>query len=538
MEFLNEMRLAEILFFSLVIGGFFGAVFIIRSYMKGLQGMPREMWFLFTSKVLEYTAYAAINMSITLWLTRDCGLSDVVTGTYIMAWSLMLSVMNILAGALADTFGLKKIMIFSAVLLIFSRIIMAFFTNPILIFALGFIPLAMGFAIVMPVISIAIKRYTTKEQAAMGFGLFYVIMNIAFAIGGWYFDKVRDVFALKDAAGKIIDENAGTIIMGTHFSTYQLFFLFGVLFTALSLVAILFLREGVDKNEDGSITITPLKKFGSGLEAIKSAASDIGGKLKSAIGEKYFWIFLGMISTTLFVRFIFFHFHYTFPKYGIRILGEGAKIGQVYGVLNPVFVVFLTPLIAYLTKKVSSYKMLIVGSTISAFSCFIAVIPSDVFAHLTNSVLGEMVFVNWLGLAENHEALAAMVSNHHIAAYWPLIFFIGVFTIGEAIWSPRMMQFTVEIAPKGKEGTYLGLAILPWFLAKFVVGPMSGIVLNAYTPLNEAGKAMDFYPDHGKIWLWIGGMALLTPLSLLIFRKIFTHGVPGPDEETPEPETA
>jgi len=100
--------------------------------------------------------------------------------------------------------------------------------------------------------------------------------------------------------------------------------------------------------------------------------------------------------------------------------------------------------------------------------------------------------------------------------------FICVFTVGEAIWSPRLMQFTAEIAPKGKEGTYIALSVLPWFASKFFVGPMSGLLVKAYTPLDPlTNKAMAAYPDHWKVWLWIGGTAVLTPISLLILRKWF-----------------
>ena len=47
-----------------------------------------------------------------------------------------------------------------------------------------------------------------------------------------------------------------------------------------------------------------------------------------------------------------------------------------------------------------------------------------------------------------------------------LVLFIVVFTIGEAIWSPRLMQFSAEIAPRGKEGAYIALAVLPYFLGQ------------------------------------------------------------------------
>nr|HQI06221.1 hypothetical protein [bacterium] len=268
----------------------------------------------------------------------------------------------------------------------------------------------------------------------------------------------------------------------------------------------------------------PVEHHGSGLAAVKGAYLSMFAKIKSAVVEKYFWMFIAILTTTLFVRFIFFHLHYTFPKYGIRVLGEGAKIGNIYGVLNPVLIVFLVPMVASFTKKTKSYTMLVIGSAISSLSCFLAVIPGKVFEGLTNTVLGEIIFIKWLGMADTMEKL---MENPPVSEYWSLIFFFLIFTIGEAIWSPRLMQFTAEIAPKGKEGTYIALAILPFFLAKFVVGPMSGLLVNAYVPVDEAGKALASYPDHFMVWVWIGGMALVTPLGLLFFRKVFTKNIEG-----------
>jgi len=206
-------------------------------------------------------------------------------------------------------------------------------------------------------------------------------------------------------------------------------------------------------------------------------------------------------------------------------MGEGAKIGTVFGVLNPVLIVFAVPIVAALTKKVSSYRMLIVGTIISSLSIFIAAVPGSFFAPLTDTVLGELVFIKWLGLAGTMPALAA---NPPSEFYWPLIFFILTFTVGEAVWSPRLIQFTAEIAPKGKEGTYIALAILPWFLAKLLTGPMSGFLLKIYTPVKEVidatGKAVQVTGDlsqHYMIWIWIGLSAIITPIGLVVFRRVF-----------------
>ncbi len=544
------MSAADIIFWSIVSGGIVAFIFIVRSYVKGLD-CPRDLWMLFATKVLEYTAYGAINMTFILWLSKDCGLGDIEAGAYISAWSIGLSVVAMLAGALCDSIGFRKTLLLSAFFLVFSRCFMFWMTDPTLLMIFGFIPLAIGFAVVGPVISVGIKRYTTKEGAAMGFGLFYVLMNVAFAAGGWFFDYMRDVFAEKDAMGKIINENAGAVVpyLDMHLSTYQLIQLCGLGFTIISVVFIFFLREGVEMTEDG-VKITPPEKmegnfFVSLWKVLKKGAHGTFEMISSVVKERIFWNFLFMLSLTLFVRFIFFHFHYTFPKYGIRVLGEGAKIGSIYGVLNPVLIVFLVPIVAYFTKKISSYKMLLIGSAISAGSCAIAIIPGEVFSGLTNSVLGELIFIRWLGMADT---MSALMANPPTFNYWPLIFFISIFTIGEAVWSPRLMQFTAEIAPKGKEGTYIALSVLPYFAAKFVVGPMSGILVKYYTPLvdkmdaagnvvlDSAGKAVQIVGDissHHMIWVWIGGMAIVTPIGLVAFRKLFLSMGHDQDEVAP-----
>ncbi len=515
------MTPADMILYLLLAGGAVALIVIICSYAKGLRQSPRDMWLLFGYKILEYTGYAAMNMTLILWLSADCGLSDVKAGWFISVWSVILSIMGMLAGSLIDVVGIRKIQIFSISFLIFARLMFAFVTDPYLAFVLAFLPMGIGFGVVASLISVAIKRYTTKEGAALGFGLFYVLMNVGYAIGGGFFDWIRDAFAARDAAGKIINENAGTMLLGHHFSTYQMVFLFGFGLTCISLLVSFFIRDGVEMKPDGTVVVHPPKPTGPWLETLGKTARATGALIAKTATHRYVWIFLGMLTVTLFVRFVFFHFHSTFPKYGIRVLGEGARIGSIFGVLNPVLIIFLVPLVAFFTKRVSSYKMMIVGATVSSLACFIAVIPASCLAGLTDTVVGELIFVKLLRMAPD---MAALQQNAPSPAYWPLIIMIAVFTVGEAIWSPRLMQFTAEIAPKGQEGTYIALSILPFFVAKFFVGPMSGWLVKTYTPLDEAGKALAHYPHHQVIWIWIGGMAVLTPIGLLVFRHWFIRG--------------
>ncbi len=501
------MTRADLIFDILLGCGLLALCFIIWNYAKGLRGSPRELWLLFGYKFIEYSAYGAMNLVVILWLSSDCGLTDVAAGSFITGWSLALTLIAIVVGALVDTVGIRRICLLSVGMLLVARFFMSWLTEPVLVFLLGFMPLALGFAIVAPVVSVGIKRYTNKDGAALGFGLFYVIMNIGFAVGGAGFDWIRSVHATRDGSGAILDANAGVIWLGVHFSTHQLFFFYGTLATLLSLVVLLPLRDGVERTEEG-IVITPPMPTGTVRETIGNSIKDTARLMSKVFRERYFWVFMGLIALTVFVRFVFFHFHYTFPKYGLRVLGEDAKIGNIYGVLNPVLIIFLVPLVAIFTKNVCSFRMLLIGASISALSCFIAVIPAAWFTPLTHSLLGELIFINWLGMAPD---MAQLMAAPPTSAYWPLIFFIIIFTIGESIWSPRLMQFSTEIAPKGRESTYLSLSVLPSFAAKMVVGPLSGILLSIYTPANEPP-----HPNHAMIWFWVGIMALITPIGFFL----------------------
>ena len=88
------------------------------------------------------------------------------------------------------------------------------------------------------------------------------------------------------------------------------------------------------------------------------------------------------------------------------------------------------------------------------------------------------------------------------------------------------MQFSAEIAPKGKEGAYIALAILPYFLGKIA----ATIMADQLTGLYFSEEMVD-YTGHEMAWAFIGGMALLSPLGMIVFRKTFNQSEKMGEEE-------
>ncbi len=484
---------------------------ILLYYIKGLWGSPRELFMLYISKILEYGAYGAINLTFILYLHEDCGLTDIQAGAYIAVFSMSLTICSMLIGAVCDAVGIKRTLILGTAIMLASRISLPFIDNVYIVTFTSFIPMAIGMGILLPVLSVGIKYYTTSAGCALGFALFYTLLNVGWAIGGLIFDGVRGYFG---EHGKV--EMFGT---GVELSTYQIIFFIGFLMTIPQLLIFLMFRRGVRMTDDEGIVINSREAAvdADGVplsipSVVSKAARDTVGIFATVITKKPFWIFIFMMAMLVPVKLVFYHFHYTWPTYGIRVFGDGAKVGNIYSVLNPMLIVFIAGPVAVLTKNIRSYTMLAIGTIISVGAVGIAVMPPDWLAPLTDTWVGELIFERWLHVPE----------GERVPLYLSLILFVIVFTFGEAIWSPRLMQFTAEIAPGGKEGTYIALSYLPYFGAKLIAGPMSGMLVANYTPDNTP-PGVEHYPDHHMVWVWIGGMAAITPIILITMVKLFRH---------------
>ncbi|HNT27345.1 MAG TPA: MFS transporter, partial [bacterium] len=384
---------------------------IVVVYIKGLRASPRDLWLLYGTKVLEYSAYAMINMTIVLYLTKNFGMGDVAAGTYFSVWSILINFFTIVIGAVTDTIGIKRTLLLGTITLVITRFILALSGDIYTATVFGFMPYAFGLAVMAPVISVGIKKMTTKETAAMGFALFYTLMNVGYAIGGWLWDKIRIGVAAGGGSWTVPG-------LGAALAPYEAIFFAGFLLTLPSLLFLSLLRDGVELDDKGQVVFKPQPKLPGGIFTVAkntavNALTGTAKSLKSTWSDPFFYKFLLIIFIVVFVRLVFFHLNsMTLPKYGLRLFGPGAKIGALYGVLNPVLVVILVPLVGYFFKKVPSYRMLLIGTTVSALACFIGVMPGAWFEGLNGTLLSGIVFTEWLGVAGDPHP-----------AYWPLLIF-------------------------------------------------------------------------------------------------------------------
>ena len=53
---------------------------------------------------------------------------------------------------------------------------------------------------------------------------------------------------------------------------------------------------------------------------------------------------------------------------------------------------------------------------------------------------------------------------------WATVLFVIQLSLGESIWSPRWYDYSMSVAPEGREGVFTAMASAPLFLGKFVTG--------------------------------------------------------------------
>lgn len=474
----------------------------ILDKMLVLRGALRELYVIFGTKILSIVAYGLVNSTLILWLSKDIGYGDISAGVVVAAWSTILTLVTVMVGSLVDAIGIKKALLFGFLACIVARGSMSFFTAKSLVLGFGLLPLAIGEALMVPVMVAAIKKYATTAQRSMAFSMFYVMMNVGFAISGYIFDTTR----------RSLGEYGHYTLPFANYqmSTYETLIFIGFLCTIPNLLLVWFgIREGVAVNEHDEVVFEKPNDQYAHLPACQAALKSSVDALVtwkkifvSLWHQPAFYRFLAFLGIVVGIRLVFYHFHYTFPKYGIRELGEGAPIGRLWGVLNPMLIIILVPIVGAITQKVSAYKAVIIGSFVGSLGLFFMAMPPAWFTPLANGPLGHFIANTWLGMQQSE------VNPLYVSIFIAVV----LISIGEAIFSPRLYEYPAAIAPKGQEGSYMSLSLLPMFVAKFFVGALSGWLLTTFCP--ETG------PRNSEVmWLIIALMAIATPIGLIVFRK-------------------
>lgn len=480
-----------------------------------LKGSPRELWIIFALQILSYVAYKLMNLTWVLWLSYDLGYSDASALFWVVCWSATMTFCTVLIGSFTDAVGIRKALLLGVWICIFSRAVLTFAPGHWLPLLGGMIPLALGESLGTPAMVAAVRRFTTTAQRSIAFSIFYASINVGILVAGYIFDAVRH--HLGDRTGHF-----DLPLLGIHLTTYRTLFLLSLLAECLLLPLLYWMRNGVEATDAGVIIAPPARRDDRHAAA-RGFLPPLFAAMRNTLRETVrifaglwcqpgFYKFLAFLSLAAFVRLIFIQMDYTYPKFGIRELGSGAPVAHLYNI-NCILIIVLVPIVGGLTHRISAYRMITVGSAVTATSVFIMALPPAWFQSLADTALTRWLAHGYLGLTGD------------INPWYVMIFlFVVVMSVGEAMFSPRVYEYATAIAPQGQEASYMALSSLPFFLAKIGVATFSGVLLARYCP--ETGPR-----QSGTLWLIIALTTAVAPIGLITLRRWIRVPEAGRDDQ-------
>lgn len=499
------------------------ALFVkVKQGFSSLQGSPPELYKAYLLKFLDSYSYFSLSIIFTLFLSSDFGFSDIEAGTIYGAWGALITIYGLITGVIVDNLGVALSLRFGFLISLVARVALFYTTSKNMLLFHILVTLPMGNCLGIPVLTTGIRRYTDEASRGFAFGLFYVVMNVAALLSG----PIVDLLTIWYKEEKEEAENGEIDYSVWTFSSYRAIILTGIGSNLIACFVTLTVREiKVDTHDNAATSSTSV-----------SAYRPTGGTFRQILQETMtapsFRRFLVVCLITLNVRMIFRHLdatvrnegvskergivmssfpslcfclfstHKKLPKYMLREFGENVAKGTIYAI-NPALIIILVPVFTAATTDQDPLTVIHYGTYVSAISVFCLVLSTSIGACIA---------------------------------------FVTLLSIGEAIWSPRLYDYTMSICEEGREGTcslnqlflpllsvgsvakhpllstcstcyigtYMALSSAPLFLAKLPVGFLSGYLLSRYCP--EEGER-----QSKTMWLIIGCLTLTSPILLSIF---------------------
>jgi proton-dependent oligopeptide transporter, POT family len=387
--------------------------------------------------LLEGVVYFGILGLLVLYFEEYIGLNDIKASYMVGMLTAGITLSMLFLGGTVDWIGVRKAFLTAFIIMLIGRLFLTIapsIGSPGLwqsanLYALaGIFFIIIGYGIFQPAAYTAVKKFTTKENAAMGYAMLYAIMNLGGFLPGLISPPVRHA----------------TGIIGVYW-------VYNILTAAcIMIVIILITKKSVHKAE--------LKaKEGNNKEKEEKEKDDPEEKPSFKYYIKNIPIrdtrFLFFIFILIFVQTLYAYNWLILPVYTSRAFtGIVSDYFEFFTNLNPLLIFILAPIVTALTIKKKTYNMMIIGTLIMALPTFILCLGANIYTLLT---------------------------------------YLFIMTIGEAIWQPRFLQWVAEIAPKNMTGIYMGLGQFPWFLTKAIVPIYSGYFLINYCPKNTPHSEMN-----------------------------------------------
>lgn len=388
-----------------------------------MKSFPKRFWMASVFELLERFAWYGMFAILAMYLVASkdkngLGFTDDQGGKIIGDVTGLLYFLPLITGAIADRIGYKLSLVISFVTLAIGYATLGYI-HSYWSFYFVFLFLALGAAMFKPVASAIVTRTTNEGNSSMGFGVFYMMVNV----GGWIGPFI---------VGKLRGETNWVIAFKMATAVILVNLLFNIFF---------FKQDKIEKS-DNSIIDTIKKSFLNIWEALKDSRLTV--LLIIMIG---FW--------TLFNQLF-----YTLPKY----IQDWVNLKQLFSSVHN-FSPILASLISDGTAPIAKPELLV---------------NLDAFAIIILQMLISYVIIKWKPVNAMIIGFIIVSFGIGLTFYFRdglfIILGIIIFAIGEMTANPKFSAYIAEISPKGKEALYMGTYFLPVFVGNKIAGWLSGSV--------------------------------------------------------------
>ena len=215
----------------------------------------------------------------------------------------------------------------------------------------GLLLVVLGYGMYMPASYAAVRLFTTKKNAAMGYAMLYALMNLGAFLPGIISPRIRHVYGIRGV-----------------FWVY----------TALTVVSVMFILFIMSKRAVTAATVAGQDSDASAVPVRKSAFHLRTWLREHPLRDVKFSFFIFILIP---VQTLFAHQWLTLPQYVERSFpGWVSQNMELFVNINPLLIFVLTPIVTALTHKVDVYRMMIIGTLVMAVpTFFLALGPSVLF---------------------------------------------------------------------------------------------------------------------------------------------------------------
>jgi dipeptide/tripeptide permease len=401
-------------------------------------GFERPFWIANISEIFERLSYYAVFAALARYLhealqfptDQAASLSGVFGGA---VW-----VMAIFGGALADRIGFRRALSLAYFILSCSYFLVGSIAAPwmaplrtavplgLLVGVILFLP-ALGVALVKPSVVGTTARASKENVRSIGYSIYYTLVNVGSFLGpflaGWVHEHMRVESVFRLAA----------------LSVFLMFI--GVL---------IFFRE--PRREEGKQT---------------TSLGQVLGNFVTVLGNWRFVLFLVIFSG---YWIVFWQQYLILPIYIHDYVDATANTERIL-IADPLIVITLTVAVNALTRRIPSFRAIMLGTLITA--------------------------VGWLVIGAYPRVWAAVAA-------------LMIVALGEIIQSPRYYEYISRLAPSGQQGTYMGFAFLPIGIGSLIGGRFGGWLVHHFGEVQHKPQ---------RIWWTVTAVGVATTALLWIYDK-------------------